>query len=245
MSYPLQMTDLTADRYSHPFLRIRGATVGRFRQDASSTISGYGWRATLKSVGTNHVAACLHVPDCELRAASRADFDLSGRDALYPDSSARILEPDDRVHDDPHLAASEDSRGFPLVSPPAAGHAAGGARLAAGRRRSGDQPEPLRGQGGCAAAGGRRTSATVSRRCDMPGRAGIPIWRAGPTGRCGGCSPGRLLSRLRRWDRATASRVSHFVAISETVRGRIARCYRRDSRVIQPPVDVEFYTPGR
>ncbi len=53
----------------------------------------------------------------------------------------------------------------------------------------------------------------------------------------------RLLSRLRRWDRATASRVSHFVAISETVRRRISRCYRRDSRVIQPPVNVEFYTP--
>ena len=54
----------------------------------------------------------------------------------------------------------------------------------------------------------------------------------------------RLLARLKRWDRATANRVSHFVAISETVRGRIAQCYRRDSRVIQPPVDVEFYTPA-
>jgi glycosyltransferase involved in cell wall biosynthesis len=54
----------------------------------------------------------------------------------------------------------------------------------------------------------------------------------------------KMLSRLRRWDRATASRVSHFVAISETVRRRIARCYRRDSRVIQPPVDVEFYSPA-
>jgi glycosyltransferase involved in cell wall biosynthesis len=53
----------------------------------------------------------------------------------------------------------------------------------------------------------------------------------------------KMLSRLRRWDRATASRVSHFVAISETVRKRIARCYRRDSRVIQPPVNVDFYTP--
>jgi glycosyltransferase involved in cell wall biosynthesis len=52
-----------------------------------------------------------------------------------------------------------------------------------------------------------------------------------------------ILSRLRRWDRGTASRVTHFVAISETVRQRIARCYRRDSRVIQPPVDVDFYTP--
>ena len=55
----------------------------------------------------------------------------------------------------------------------------------------------------------------------------------------------KMLSRLRRWDRATASRVSHFVAISETVRKRIARCYRRDSRVIQPPVDVEFYSPAK
>ena len=54
----------------------------------------------------------------------------------------------------------------------------------------------------------------------------------------------RMLSRLRRWDRATASRVSHFIAISETVKRRIARCYRRDSRVIQPPVNVEYYTPA-
>ncbi len=52
-----------------------------------------------------------------------------------------------------------------------------------------------------------------------------------------------VLSRLRRWDRATASRVSHFVAISSTVHERIARCYRRESRVIQPPVDAAFYTP--
>ena len=31
------------------------------------------------------------------------------------------------------------------------------------------------------------------------------------------------LTRLRRWDLATASRVTHFVAISETIRERIAR----------------------
>jgi glycosyltransferase involved in cell wall biosynthesis len=54
---------------------------------------------------------------------------------------------------------------------------------------------------------------------------------------------GVLLDRLRGWDRATSARVSHFVAISEAVRGRIARCYGRDSRVIQPPVDTGFYTP--
>jgi glycosyltransferase involved in cell wall biosynthesis len=51
------------------------------------------------------------------------------------------------------------------------------------------------------------------------------------------------LARLKRWDRATARRVNHFVAISETIRQRIAECYGRDSRVIQPPVDVAFYTP--
>jgi glycosyltransferase involved in cell wall biosynthesis len=52
-----------------------------------------------------------------------------------------------------------------------------------------------------------------------------------------------MLARLREWDRATASRVTHFVAISDTVRRRVAECYGRDSRVIQPPVNVDFYTP--
>ncbi len=52
-----------------------------------------------------------------------------------------------------------------------------------------------------------------------------------------------LLDRLRDWDRATASRVSRFVAISETIRGRIAECYGRDSAVIEPPVDTDFYRP--
>jgi glycosyltransferase involved in cell wall biosynthesis len=52
-----------------------------------------------------------------------------------------------------------------------------------------------------------------------------------------------FLDRLREWDRKTAQRVSHFVAISETIRERIALCYHRDSAVIPPPVDTEFYTP--
>jgi glycosyltransferase involved in cell wall biosynthesis len=53
-----------------------------------------------------------------------------------------------------------------------------------------------------------------------------------------------LLNRLRAWDRATAARVTHVVAISETVRQRIARCYGRESLVIPPPVNTRFYTPG-
>lgn len=53
-----------------------------------------------------------------------------------------------------------------------------------------------------------------------------------------------LLGRIREWDRRTASRVTHFVAISNTVRDRIRDCYDRDAAVIYPPVDTEFYTPS-
>jgi glycosyltransferase involved in cell wall biosynthesis len=52
-----------------------------------------------------------------------------------------------------------------------------------------------------------------------------------------------LLSRIREWDRRTAARVTHFVAISGTVRDRIRDCYNRDAAVIYPPVDTDFYTP--
>lgn len=53
-----------------------------------------------------------------------------------------------------------------------------------------------------------------------------------------------LLDRIRAWDRASADGVTNFVAISQTVRKRIAECYGRESHVIQPPVDTSFYTPA-
>jgi glycosyltransferase involved in cell wall biosynthesis len=55
---------------------------------------------------------------------------------------------------------------------------------------------------------------------------------------------GWVLDRLRHWDRHTAAGVTHFVAISNTVRDRIARSYGRNSIVIEPPVDADFYTPS-
>jgi glycosyltransferase involved in cell wall biosynthesis len=55
---------------------------------------------------------------------------------------------------------------------------------------------------------------------------------------------GRLLAALRRWDRRTADRVSHFLAISRTVQTRIRECYGRDSAVLYPPVDTDFYCPA-
>jgi glycosyltransferase involved in cell wall biosynthesis len=53
-----------------------------------------------------------------------------------------------------------------------------------------------------------------------------------------------LLARLRDWDRRTAGHVDHFIAISATVQRRIRDCYDRDSVVIYPPVDTDFYTPA-
>jgi len=53
-----------------------------------------------------------------------------------------------------------------------------------------------------------------------------------------------ILRRLRDWDRRTAEHVTHFVAISQTVQRRIRDCYGRDSAVIYPPVDTEFYCPA-
>lgn len=51
------------------------------------------------------------------------------------------------------------------------------------------------------------------------------------------------LSRLRRWDQATAHRVDHFIANSRHVATRIQRYYGREATVIYPPVDTEFFTP--
>jgi glycosyltransferase involved in cell wall biosynthesis len=54
----------------------------------------------------------------------------------------------------------------------------------------------------------------------------------------------RLLSWLRSWDRHTADRVTHFIAISRTVQKRIKECYGRPSEVIYPPTDTDFYCPA-
>ncbi len=53
-----------------------------------------------------------------------------------------------------------------------------------------------------------------------------------------------LRSRLRRWDCETADRVDYFIANSQFVQERIRRYYGRDSEIIYPPVDTEFFTPS-
>lgn len=53
-----------------------------------------------------------------------------------------------------------------------------------------------------------------------------------------------FLKSLRQWDRLAADRVDHFIAISENIRQRIAKVYRRDSTIIYPPVDTSRFAPS-
>jgi glycosyltransferase involved in cell wall biosynthesis len=48
---------------------------------------------------------------------------------------------------------------------------------------------------------------------------------------------------LRAWDLSTVPRVDAFLANSENVKSRISRLWGRESAVVFPPVDTQFYTP--
>ncbi len=52
-----------------------------------------------------------------------------------------------------------------------------------------------------------------------------------------------MLALLRRWDWAAAQRVDYFIAISRTVQQRICDVYGRESVVIHPPVDTDYFQP--
>ena len=52
-----------------------------------------------------------------------------------------------------------------------------------------------------------------------------------------------VLAGLARWDRRTSGRVDRYVAISHYVAGRIRRYYNRQSDVVYPPVDTEYFQP--
>ena len=56
-----------------------------------------------------------------------------------------------------------------------------------------------------------------------------------------GISTRYLLHRLRQWDVISANRVDYFIANSGHTARRIWRCYRREAKVIYPPVDLERF----
>ena len=63
------------------------------------------------------------------------------------------------------------------------------------------------------------------------------------TGKLGNALLRPILAGLARWDRATEGRVHRYLAISQYVARRIALYYNRESTLVYPPVDTEFYTP--
>lgn len=53
-----------------------------------------------------------------------------------------------------------------------------------------------------------------------------------------------LLDRIRTWDERTSGRVTKYLAVSQTVAGRIESAYRRTCEVVYPPVDTDFFRPA-
>ena len=53
-----------------------------------------------------------------------------------------------------------------------------------------------------------------------------------------------VLSRLRIWDLATVSRVDRFISNSRTTQQRVAKHYGRESTVLNPPIDIDRFSPG-
>ena len=52
-----------------------------------------------------------------------------------------------------------------------------------------------------------------------------------------------VLSHLRRWDYLAAQRPDQILTISQTVKNQIKKYYHRDSEVIYPPVNTDFFKP--
>jgi glycosyltransferase involved in cell wall biosynthesis len=65
-------------------------------------------------------------------------------------------------------------------------------------------------------------------------------WRDLPTGPLFD----RYLRTFRRWDRAAAARLDAIASISQAVQARVEQAYRRESRVIYPPVELDRFRPA-
>jgi len=53
-----------------------------------------------------------------------------------------------------------------------------------------------------------------------------------------------ISSFLRVWDVSSSSRVDRFIAISNHVRKRVEKYYRREAEILYPPADTRFFEPG-
>ena len=187
----------------------------------------HDWLDTWRG-GENVLAEILRIyPDADLFAlvdflpdAARARLSGQARDDVVPAAPARR----------------------PAVFPRAAAAVSARDRIAGRRRlRPRDLELARRGQGRAHRAPGSCTSAIATRRCATRGTCATSISaRADSRPGLRGALAGRMLDRLRDWDRRVSARVTHFVANSEFIAQRIARCYGREATVIYPPVDVRL-----
>lgn len=53
-----------------------------------------------------------------------------------------------------------------------------------------------------------------------------------------------ILKPIRKWDLETVTGVDQFIAISATIKKRIAQIYHRESVIIYPPVETELFKPA-
>lgn len=54
----------------------------------------------------------------------------------------------------------------------------------------------------------------------------------------------KVMHKIRQWDALSGLRVDNFIANSTIVQKRIKKVYRRNSEVIYPPVNTDFFTPN-
>ena len=53
-----------------------------------------------------------------------------------------------------------------------------------------------------------------------------------------------LMNYIRLWDVVSTQRIDHIITISETIKRRVLKYYGRDSAIIYPPCDTEFFVPN-
>ena len=54
---------------------------------------------------------------------------------------------------------------------------------------------------------------------------------------------GPLFSYLKYWDKMASNRPDYLVAISQTIQKRILNYYQKDSDIVYPPVDTDYFIP--
>ena len=52
-----------------------------------------------------------------------------------------------------------------------------------------------------------------------------------------------LINYLRTWDVVSSNRVDYYIAISKYVKNKIKKYYNRESDIIYPPINTDFYLP--